>query len=433
MDFFNKVRNSASWTLRASAVLALWVSGQAHALPSYARQTGMDCAACHVGGYGPQLTPAGVRFKIGGYTDSDGQEGKVPLSGMVVGSWSHTKTDQNPPPEGAKANNNFKMDEASVFLAGRLTQNVGSFVQATYDGVAKRSALDHADVRYAKALELGGKDSILGVSINNNPGVQDPFSTMPVWGFPYLASPVASGMGDAASLINGGLEHRVTGVSGYAFYDNSWYGELGTYRSLSSSMQVHLGQGPVADTNQKLGGNAYWRLGWFKDQKTQAFHLGLFGWNAKLQDDKTTTNPSNKYRDLGVDGSYQFLGTRQHVATLNGSYIRERKTDGGTQETAKINESRLNASYHYDQTWGASVGLFSTKAQDDTGSDAGTRGHLLQVDWTPWGKENSTAPAPFSAANLRLGAQYWAYGKFNGDSAQAKNHNTVYLFAWTSF
>ena len=405
---------------------------EAHALPSYARQTGMDCAGCHVGAYGPQLTPAGIRFKIGGYTDSDGQEGKVPLSAMVVGSRTHTQVDQAPAP-GIRANNNTKMDEASVFLAGRWTQNVGSFIQVTYDGVAKTSALDHMDIRYARPVELNGKESIIGVSVNNNPGVQDPFNTMPVWGFPYVSSPVGFGTGGAASLINGGLEHRVTGASAYVFYDDALYGEFGTYRSLSSAAQTKLGLGPVADTNQRLGGNAYWRLGWFKDYKAQSFHLGMFGWNANLQEDKTTPDPRNKYRDLGVDGNYQFLGTREHVATLGGSYIREHKTDGTTNLVSTVDEYKLNASYHYNQTWGMGAGVFANKALDAVGADAGTRGYLWQLDWTPWGKEGHSAPAPWSAANLRLGAQYWVYSKFNGNTANARDQNTLYIFAWTSF
>jgi len=35
----------------------LLFSSQASALPSYARQTGYACIKCHVGGFGPQLTP----------------------------------------------------------------------------------------------------------------------------------------------------------------------------------------------------------------------------------------------------------------------------------------------------------------------------------------------------------------------------------------
>jgi hypothetical protein len=430
----NQIHLSARrFLISGLALVASSTVFNAYALPSYARQTGMECSGCHVGGFGPQLTPAGIRFKLGGYTDSNGQKTGVPLSGMVVASLTHTKADQEPAAN-VKRNNNLKMDEASVFLAGKLAENMGSFIQVTYDGVSKTTALDHADVRYAKSLDVNGKDSLMGISVNNNPGVQDPFNTMPVWGFPYIASPVGFGTGDSATLLNGGLEHRVVGASAYLFYDNTWYGELGTYRSLSSSAQVKLGQGPIADTYQKLGNNAYWRLGWFKDAKTQAFHLGLFGWDANLQDDKTTTTPANKFKDLGIDGSYQFLGTRDHMATINASYIRERKMDNTSLMVSRVAETRLNASYYFDQTWGGSVGVFKTKALDDSAADIGTQGHLLQIDWTPWGKEGKSAPDGFSAFNLRLGAQYWVYNKFNGDATgSAHDHNTLYLFAWTSF
>src|SRR5580704_5005822 len=47
---------------------AICVLPDAYALPSFARQTGQRCAACHVGGNWPQLTPWGRFFKLAGYT-----------------------------------------------------------------------------------------------------------------------------------------------------------------------------------------------------------------------------------------------------------------------------------------------------------------------------------------------------------------------------
>ncbi|MBV8069848.1 MAG: hypothetical protein JO270_08095, partial [Acidobacteriaceae bacterium] len=43
------------------------IAPKAYGLPSYARQTGQRCAACHVGGNWPQLTPWGRFFKLAGY------------------------------------------------------------------------------------------------------------------------------------------------------------------------------------------------------------------------------------------------------------------------------------------------------------------------------------------------------------------------------
>ena len=111
--------------------------------------------------------------------------------------------------------------------------------------------------------------------------------------------------------------------------------------------------------------------------------------------------------------------------------MRERVNDG-----SNLREARLNASYHYDQTWGGSVGVFATHGLDPAATTDGitTTGHLFQVDWTPWGKEKASAPAPFSAANLRLGAQYWVYSKFGGEGGSAaRDHNTLFLFSWLSF
>ena len=53
---------------------------RAEALPSFAAQTGQPCTACHIGGFGPQLTPLGTAFKIGGYTQ------RVTIAGPTGGS-----------------------------------------------------------------------------------------------------------------------------------------------------------------------------------------------------------------------------------------------------------------------------------------------------------------------------------------------------------
>lgn len=443
------IRHTASLVLAAAGFLV--AAPAAHAVPSFARQTGQECAACHIGAYGPQLTPYGVKFKIGGYTDSDGKGGKVPLSGMVVASFTRTAKSQDPAPDKSSSNNNHSLDEASLFLAGRLSEKIGAFVQATYDGIGQRTSIDQADIRFAHTTEIAGKETVFGLSVNNNPGVQDPFNSMPVWSFPYTGSAVAFGQGDAGTIINGGLEQRVTGVSAYTFWNNMVYAELGTYRALSPTMQSRLGLGKADDMGRIGGNTAYWRLAVFQDLKKQAFNVGIFGLNTSIQPDRGTPG-SNKYNDLGFDASYQFLGNRQHVATVNTSYIRERQTrnqlvatEGADNVKGRLNEFKLNASYHYMQTWGATIGRFVTHGSSDAtlysdgfaNGSPNTSGYILQADWTPWGKENSWG-APW--ANVRLGAQYTIYDKYNGaktnydgNGRDAKDNNTLFLFAWTSF
>ena len=87
-------RRPAAWRsligVVSTGILLQFTSTLAQAVPSYARQTGSECASCHVGGFGPQLTPYGIKFKINGYTDSNGDDAKVPLSGMLVANFSRT-------------------------------------------------------------------------------------------------------------------------------------------------------------------------------------------------------------------------------------------------------------------------------------------------------------------------------------------------------
>ena len=89
----------------AAAVLLLGMRG-AWALPSYARQTGQECAACHNGF--PELTPYGRLFKLNGYTFGGGSSELPAVAAMVIPSFTHTQAGQ---PGGAAphfgVNNNY--------------------------------------------------------------------------------------------------------------------------------------------------------------------------------------------------------------------------------------------------------------------------------------------------------------------------------------
>lgn len=451
-----------SRTAWLGAVLSLasalaFLAPSAQAVPSYARQTGADCAACHVGGFGPQLTPYGMNFKLGGYTDSDGQGGKVPLSAMMVANWTRTAKD-NPAPDPAlhgNPNNNGGMQEASVFLAGRLSDHVGTFVQSTYAGFERKSSLDQMDIRYARNLKLGDKEGVVGLSLNSNPTLTDPFNTLGQWRFPYTSSDFGFGFGPSPIVEN--LAGSVAGVNAYTLWDKNFYAELGAYGSLSRTGVNMVNTGRVAaggiDPGQFKGLATYWRLAYFKDMKRDNFSVGLFGFDAGVQnpDDPGT---ADRYRDLGIDASYQFLGNRQHIFTVNASYIHERQKLNYTFGTAlassnpkdTLDQARIAASYHYAQTWGLTAGLFDSRGKADAGlygaasynGRPNTSGYMLQADWTPWGKESSWG-APW--ANVRLGAQYTGYNRYNGGShylddngadRKARDNNTLSFFVWTA-
>ena len=184
-------------------------TGPQQAVPAFAEQTGRNCAACHVGGFGPELTQFGREFKLGGYTLR--MHGAVPLSAMAVASWTHTAKDQVPPPEHLSRNNNLVLDQASLFVAGGIGDHLGGFAQlVTYDGVGRAWSWDNIDLRAVTNAKLFGADSILGLTVNNNPTVQDPWNTLPAWGFPFTDTAV-SPTPDAGELIDDPLAANVIG------------------------------------------------------------------------------------------------------------------------------------------------------------------------------------------------------------------------------
>src|SRR5689334_21190564 len=63
----------------------LFTAAPARAVPSFALQTGLECAACHVVAFGPQLTPYGREFKLEGYVESARSGFHLPLAGMAIG------------------------------------------------------------------------------------------------------------------------------------------------------------------------------------------------------------------------------------------------------------------------------------------------------------------------------------------------------------
>lgn len=443
----------------ALLALGMLLPYQANALPSFARQTGQDCAACHIGAYGPQLTPYGQKFKIGGYTEKGGSanDNSIPLlSAMLVGTFEQTAKalPENAGPHDGP-NDNYSLQEASVFAAGGVTDHIGGLVQATYSDIERKSAIDNVDLRYATTLSLAGEDTVLGLSLNNNPTNQDPWNTTPAWGFPYVTSELAPGP-TGTPLLAGGLEQQVMGLTGYAFWNDNVYAEVGAYRSQSTWL---LKKSNVvessADVSEVAGLAPYWRLAYTNSFDRQNISAGLFGLNADLRPGRESGS-TDKYNDVGVDASYQFLGTRRHAFTLNSSLIHEQQSLDASlaagdvsRRSNETNAFNLNGSYYFDNTYGFTAGYFDNYgSKTDTtafapnpldGSRVGqsdSSGYIFQADWTPFGKENSWA-APL--ANVRVGAQYTLYNRYNGAShnydgfgRDAADNDTLMLMIWTA-
>jgi len=431
-------------------LLLLLATDPAAAVPAFAVQTGQPCQTCHIGAFGPQLTPFGRQFKMNGYTLRAGDTFTPPVSGMAIASFVHTQKDQpEPPAPGTHRNDNTALDEAAVFLAGGYG-HVGGFAEITYEGLDHKWTWDNLDVRAVDHANLLGHDVLLGLSLNNSPTVQDVWATLPAWGFPFTDSDLMPGP-DAATLISDALAQNVLGLNAYAWWDDHLYTEAGLYRSLSADFLKNVGVDPE-ETNDLDGAAPYLRAAWQQNYGDQNVEFGAFALFADFFPGRDrSTGKTDHFTDLGLDASYQFTGTGEHIFTLNSRYIHEIQTLDATQALGgtlsrdlNLNEININASYYYKNTYGVSAGAFGVWGDGDPLLYADSRtfspdsqGFILQADVTPFGGDN---PPLGTRVNVRVGLQYVVFTKFNGASSNfdglghnASDNNTLRLFLWTAF
>ncbi len=413
----------------------------AHALPAFARQTGQNCVACHAGGQFPELTPYGRLFKLTGYTI--GARG-IPLSVMGIASYAKSS---NPSSDATFAKDAVALFQTgSVFLAGKVTDNIGIFAQGTYNNYDSQNedtgkwqgkwGSDNFDLRFADRFINTSQDLIVGLSLNNNPSVADPWNTAPAW-IQYVPTQFGVTGPDAAPIVSQ-LGAQVAGISAYAFWNKLLYAELAGYQT-ANGVWSFLSQGTNNIDQVKLKGvNPYVRFALSHDWGPHSAMVGVFGMNAAIYPDNlNASGPTTKFRDRGVDAQYQYL-LDPHSITAQLSYTRESISNGDVTgiaaNTSNILKSlKLKTSYVYQAKYGASLSYFSTTGSSDlilypdAATNPDTRGWVPEVFWTP-------------VQYLRIGAQYYSFSRYHGASnnydgagRNAKDNNTFFLYVWGAY
>lgn len=422
----------------ASLVLAL-TPGTARAVPSFARQTHLDCMTCHVSW--PELTPIGRQFKLNGYTLGD--QLRLPFAGMLQVSRTSTSSVDPRSPDNFQKDKEVVLQQASVFMAGKLADHVGAFTQWTYDGVAHHSSIDNVDIRYADKTGENNRELIYGLTLHNNPMVQDVYNTGPAWGFPFASSPVAV-TSNAATAIES-LGQQVAGLGAYGLWRNTLYGELSAYRTADGAFSaIRAGTDTSSDAALKSY-NPYWRLALQHDWQdgVHSAMIGAYGLTVDRYPDNTMqSGPTDRFSDTGMDAQYQYITDRHRVsAQLN--YIRERQHWDATKQSNPsdtLRSFRAKATYYYQKQYGITLGYFSIHGDSDdvlyntgnpvTGSAGGspnTSGFIWEMNYLP-------------RRNIRFMLQYTAYDKFNGARTNydgfgrnASDNNTLFLLGWFMF
>ncbi len=416
---------------------ALATAMNANAVPSFARQTGLACMACHT--VFPELTPFGRTFKLNGYTLTGIQQisqkagvgtGGVkineipPLSAMLQVGMTHvSKT-----PAGQQNNNVEFPQQLSFFFAGEVSPHIGSFLQFTIaqaDGGG--FGIDNSDIRYANHTTVGGAPLAYGIDVNNTPTVADLWNSTPAWGFPF-ASQDTYGTPSASVLIGSdALNQNVAGLGAYAMWDNHIYGDLTLYRS------AHFGQAtPDTTSNDTIDNVApYWRLAYQTNFGQNYLMVGTYGMYAKMYPGNGTTSgisgPTDKYTDTAIDTQYE-RPFGNDMLSVHASFMHEKQELNASAPGAgssHLNEFKINGIYHWGNQAEAALAYDDLSGGNNTavwnslyGIDSpDSMAYIAQLSYLPW-------------ENTKFSVQYTAYSKFDGTSTNASDNNTLYLLGW---
>ncbi len=422
----------------------------ANAVPSFARQTGFTCNRCHINP--AELTDEGRKFKLNGYTTRD-TKGLPPISTppdrqksgvdllayLPLSAWIEISNTGLKKPQPSTQNWNFSLpQDVSLFLAGAFSTHSGGFIQAVYDAQSDHFTWDNTDIRYARSRLVHGKPLVYGITLNNNPTVEDIWNSTPAWGYPWIA-PVGVPTPTATAIVDGALAQDVAGVGGYTMWRDHLYGAAAVYRS------AHLGQPlPNAGTASQFniqGAAPYWRAAWQQSFGINYLEVGTYGMHV-ASTPFAVAGLRDTYTDIAMDWQYERILPQlaNDIITFHGTYIHERSnlnatfnSSGASFVAHHLDTFRTDVVYHWGFRLAPAIGYFVTSgtrdpllypAQPVSGSLTGSpRSQGIIANATYW-----------PVMNVRLAAQYTHYLRFNGSGTNydgagrnAADNNSIYF------
>jgi hypothetical protein len=437
-----------------SVVAELCILPNAKALPSFARQTGQRCAACHVGGNWPQLTPWGRFFKLAGYTAGKSFVDKEGFHYVPIGIFGQAGLTWAAQPKDTQGNQTVPLNgspEAYEFtgeFGTKLSDFAGIFyeyqIANTFPGW--KGVVDLVDIRATHFFHPGNHELLVGFDSNNNPSVQDVWNTVPAWKSPFYTSPQS--LGAPASPMIANLSQQTGSVGAYALFDREFYAEVSMYRVGTGFFRWMTGGTSLQNgANYLEGFNPYWRAYWTKTHGPHEFMVGTLGMHSHVYPDSSSpTGRTDTFSDYGFDSQYQYLGETNKL-TLRGSYLYEHQAWNGSFPLGNVSNPKgnlktlnLNGSYALHEAWTFTGGLFLSNGSSNAAlytvtnpsgtqltAKPNTSGYILEVDRT-------------ITQNIVASLQYTGFTKFNGLSnnidglgRSASDNNTLWLTVFFAF
>lgn len=380
-------------SIGVSAFIALASVGtlpeNALAVPSFARQVGKPCSACHT--IWPRLNATGREFKEMGYTDVGDDYPRIegdnldllrfgpPISVSVISfPYSNKKvTDEKGVSETRIP------DEVAFFFAGRVTPNLGAFVEPHWERDTDKVNVELA--KFSAATRMGS--NTLGIVVTKGDvAAADPYNTIRFSAFHTINSP-------AIFFDTGARVNATTGASGdlfsFANTDNQGAVVNGKFfNSLYLAAGAFKGDGGAENPDSDpadgfaraafeypISGESIASIGGF-----------YYGGKERYVHPETGEYESNLAR-YGVDFQYQ-MESAPHIIDLVAVYMGGKDKnvwDGsstGDRSDVQFNGYYAEASYFYDRTYGLTVGYDYLKSDDDESIDK--QGATVNLTYLPW-------------------------------------------------
>ncbi len=424
-----------------------------YAIPSFARQTGLSCAACHT--IFPELTRIGRNFKLNGYTMSGGDTKiSLPLSAsLMIDATSISKSINNSGQAvvindaGENKNNKLMIPAISIYYGGKIYKHVGAFIQIAYDGtllpknksIMTQLSASMVDIRYANSTLIAGKQLVYGASLNNSPNMVDIYASSPGWSFPWALSTVAPASA-ASILVNGGLSGQAVGLNIYGLYDRLLYITIGGYQSTyRQDILKSFGWAHNRDGVPRVYGTApYIRIALQHYFGNSFAMIGAYGMTTQFT--QNGTSALDTYHDWAIDSQYQYIHGK-HIITATATSIWENTSLDGSKQLGLSNNIndllttvQAKLGYYYKHKYGISFGYKNTYGTADK-RRYGTYNKL-----TPDSSYEIVQLNYLPIENIKFTAQYINYNRFNGaihnydgKGRNASDNNTFYLLGWFMF
>lgn len=446
--------------LSSCALVAVGLPSVASAMPSFARQTGWSCATCHTA-Y-PQLTPMGRMFKLLGYTTNNVQAqqkivakvGKTTaLTLMRLSQFSvFAQADYVNIAGGQKvtsSNNQVEFPkQISLFYAGEITPNIGTFMHITLGDGAM--ALDDSDIRWAHPWKMAHNSMLItGVVATNTPTEPDVYNTTPDWTSPFSAAGASPGLPGTMIEDAAGANDSIAGLGAYAAYffgpnKSNWlYAELDEYGNAAGNGNEGT-ISPVSDASgaaAALNGTApYWRLAYQHDWGNWNWEVGTFGMDSKVAENQDKAL-SDTFNDYAFDSQLQWLDlVDNNNLTIRATWIHEHQAFANGSTISSVSSGHLqtvnlSATYWYHDHYGVDGGYQSASGTANAalyGTDYSANGspstsdQWLEASYMPWW-------------NTRFSIRYTVFNKYYGLTSstnggpKASDFNTLELLSWIAF